>query len=96
MLEELNLLSETSWVELDSLKQNFYAEINRNRRLSAIEDTDHKISFPKSSVIVQISSRDLTKASPKSDPPYLLVLDRHVRQKEQDFLRYPAFPRRIN
>jgi glutathione S-transferase len=56
ILEELNLPYETSWVELEGLKQQPYTDVNPNGRVPAIEDPNHGITLWESGAIVQVSS----------------------------------------
>ncbi|KAL7917299.1 glutathione S-transferase [Trichoderma austrokoningii] len=53
ILEELNLPYETSWVELEGLKQQPYTDVNPNGRVPAIEDPNHGITLWESGAIVQ-------------------------------------------
>lgn len=53
VLEELNLPYESSWVELDGLKQKPYTDVNPNGRVPAIVDPNHNITLWESGAIVQ-------------------------------------------
>lgn len=93
ILEELNLPYETSWVELDGLKQKPYTDVNPNGRVPAIEDPNHGVTLWESGAIVQVSpppSKPLQHhtfyaVSNQADPSNL-VPDRHVRQGQQDIV----------
>lgn len=56
VLEELNLPYESSFVELDGLKQKPYTDVNPNGRIPAIVDPNHNITLWESGAIVQVSS----------------------------------------
>lgn len=90
ILEELNLPYETSWVELDGLKAKPYTDVNPNGRVPAIEDPNYGITLWESGAIVQVS--------PMTNTPTLCrfalnlsfqlsVLDRHIRQGQQDLVQ---------
>lgn len=53
ILEELNLPYETSWVELDGLKQKPYTDVNPNGRVPAIVDPNNDITLWESGAIIQ-------------------------------------------
>lgn len=54
ILEELHLPYESSWVELDGLKQKPYTDVNPNGRVPAIEDPNHNVTLWESGAIVQV------------------------------------------
>ncbi|RAL03514.1 glutathione S-transferase family protein [Aspergillus ibericus CBS 121593] len=53
ILEELDLPYETSWVELDDLKQKPFTDVNPNGRVPAITDPNTNITIWESGAIVQ-------------------------------------------
>lgn len=56
ILEELNLPYESSWVELEGLKQKPYTDVNPNGRVPAIVDPNHNTTLWESGAIVQMST----------------------------------------
>lgn len=89
ILEELNLPYETSWVELDDLKQKPYTDVNPNGRVPSIVDPNHNITLWESGAIVQVSPTttriyDCCCFELNSYPP--LVSDRYLRQRQQNLV----------
>lgn len=91
VLEELNLPFESSWVELDALKQKPYTGVNPNGRVPAIEDPNQGVTLWESGAIVQVSLSRHVGVTDRQEMVSLLfsiVFDRHVRQRPQDFVRH--------
>lgn len=87
ILEELSLPYERSWVTLEDLKLKPFTNVNPNGRVPAIEDPNTGITLWESGAIVQVSSTADRHVLNLTVFDYYLVLDRHLRQGQQDLVQ---------